>query len=79
MPTETTAAERWLYSKLSHLLSGRVYSYIIPQDATLPAVVFQLISAQGDTIAVGNIRIFSRLSYSVKVVGPGSDLIALQP
>ena len=50
-----------------------------PQGKPLPAIVFSPEEAQPDTLATGNVRVFSRLRYTVKVVGEGNDLVALKP
>ncbi len=85
MPTETTAAARWLYgvlsadATLSALVSGRVFAYRVPQGTAFPCVVFQMQAPQLDSKAIGNVRLASRMVMAVKAIGQGADFIAIQP
>lgn len=77
-----SVADEWLYETLSGdvtlmaLVEG-VYDAVIPQEADLPAIQFQLQSAT-DTIGVGTARVLSSDVYLVRVVGRTGSYAALQ-
>ncbi|MBI1756201.1 MAG: DUF3168 domain-containing protein [Fimbriimonas ginsengisoli] len=85
MPTETTAAARWLYGVLSGdaalaaLCGGRVFAYRVPIGKPMPCVVFQMQGARPDSRPVGASRVASRMAFVVKAVSQGADLIAIRP
>lgn len=73
---ETLRVDQWLYERLSgdttlsNLVGGRIYSYLAPQDAVLPFVLFSH-QAGHDVRGVGPARIMTSLVYQVKAVGQG--------
>ena len=79
---ETIYADQWLYSKLTDdatlagLIGARVYSYMAPLGATLPAIIY---AYQGgvDVTEVANYRIFNSGLYQVKAVGQGESMVAI--
>lgn len=85
MPTETTAAARWIYGMLSgdpaltELVNGRIFAYRVPEGTPYPCVVFQLQAAQLDSKVIGDIRLASRLVLAIKAIGQGADFTAIQP
>lgn len=80
---ETLRAEQWLYTvlsgdtTLSSLVGGRIYSYLAPQDAVLPFVVYSH-QAGHDVRGVGPTRIMTSLVYQVKAVGQGGSFQPLK-
>lgn len=80
---ESIAAEEWLYQTLSGdatlagLVSG-VYAYQIPQDASLPAVLYSYNRGQ-DVQGVGTARVMASLVYQVKAVVQGESLAPALP
>lgn len=80
---ETIRVDQWLYerlsgdSTLSGLVGGRIYSYLAPQDAALPFVVFSH-QAGHDVRGVGPARIMTSLVYQVKAVGQGHSFQQLK-
>lgn len=90
MSTETVLAETWLYTTLkadaalTALIGGatapRIFSAVIPQEAALPAVVFQQMAGE-DMLTLNAHRVWSDVTYLVKAVDqvngfPALDAIA---
>jgi len=84
---ETVRVEQWLYALLTGdtgpdgvhtLVGGRIYSYVAPQGAELPYVVY---SYQGgyDVRGVGPARIMVSAVYQIKAIGQGHSFAPLQP
>lgn len=80
---ETLVAESWLYSVLTGdaglntVVGGRVYSYVAPQGAAMPFVIYQQQGAH-DVAGVGPVRIMASMLYTVKVVGEGASFAAIE-
>lgn len=76
--TESAGIETWIYEQLSGdaavatLVSDRIYSYLAPQTAEMPFVVF---APQGASVVVSDARrgrpVHQSL-YVIKAVGSGS-------
>lgn len=79
---ETVYADQWLYSKLTgdatlaSLIGARVYSYMAPLGATLPAIIYAYQGGK-DVTEVANYRIFNSGLYQVKAVGQGESMVAI--
>jgi hypothetical protein len=82
--TQPTAAETWLYSKLSAdatllgLVSTRIYGYVAPPQTTYPLVIYQY-QAGHDVGGVSAVRIMSQEVYVVKAVGRDTSFSTLKP
>lgn len=74
MGNELAAAEAYVYSKLSSLLSGRVYSNVAPQPAVYPLIVFSVQSGGNDLIVVGGERVWAAPLMWVRVIGKTASL-----
>lgn len=76
---ETVYADQWLYGKLTtdatltSLISTRVYSYMAPLGAVLPAIIYAYQGGQ-DVAEVAGYRIFNSGLYQVKAVGAGGSM-----
>jgi len=76
MSVETVLIETWLYetltgdTTLSGLVNSRVYAYVVPREAALPAVVYNR-QAGHDVLGVDATRILANEVYQVKVIGSG--------
>lgn len=77
MPTEIVTAEAWIRSTLlaatpPAAIGGpaapRVYSHIVPAGVSLPAVVYQMQSAEEDLTVINRHRVWASLVYVVKVI-----------
>ena len=77
MAAESYVAETWLYNKLTadttlkNQVGSRVYSYVAPQGAAFPFIVYSLYSCS-DVMEAGSNRIFSAMTYLVKAIGDQS-------
>lgn len=80
---ELTRAERWLYrrltgdARLAELVGGRVYGHTADPEAAYPLVVF-FPTGGHDTRVVGGMRVMSRETFAVKVIGRGASLAPLE-
>lgn len=77
---ETVRAEQWLFQTLganATLAALGIYSEVIPEKASLPAVVFKFQSGS-DYKVVGAIRVWADMVYLVEVTGEVAGYAALQ-
>ena len=71
MASETTRAQRYLYGKLSGVVSaGKAYPGVAPRGATMPYILYQYMPSpdDGQTTTVEGSRVLTKLTYLVKVV-----------
>lgn len=80
---EIPRIEQWLYDRLSgdaalnNAVGGRIYAYLIPPEAALPAIVFSY--QRGSDVSTQNgRRVLLDAVYLVKVVGEGWSSAPLQ-
>ena len=81
---ETAAVETWIYGTLADdatldsLGVTGVYSYMAPEDATYPFILFQQ-QASSDVNAVGPNRIMAQTVYVIRAVTDGalSSVVAI--
>lgn len=82
--TEQDVMEAWLYETLSGDtvlndelgIGGRIYCGLAPVGATYPLVVFSSAAPQ-DIVVTGAIRIATRDTYRVEVIGRGNGFGAI--
>ena len=80
--TATMDAEEWLYTTLSGdptlaaAVTGGFYSYVAPDAATVPYVVFKFMEGE-DELGMGGTRLFSRILYAVVAVDTGESFADL--
>ena len=73
--------EQWIYSKLTGdsalntAVSGRIYSYVAPEKAACPLVVFSPLSQQGVN-GIGGKALYES-QYTIKAIGQNMDVSAL--
>ena len=71
--SETLTAEQWIYdvltddATLAALITG-VYSYVAPDTATDPFVVFSYANDGEDEQGVGGVRLYSVMRYTIRAV-----------
>lgn len=78
MPSEVARIESWISSTLRNdsalntAVGGRIFSYLAPQGATYPFVVYSF-HAGRDVQGLGTSRIITRPLYLIKVITKGSS------
>lgn len=83
MANELPLIEQWLYQTLSGdativgLIGNRVFAYLIPQDATLPALVYTFQNAQ-DVEGCTGCRLIVKATYQVKAVDKSESVAGVK-